>query len=239
MTDLDTRLLLLFDIDGTLLRSGGAREHAAALLQALREVYDVELPPDAVDQVGPWGKTDQRIVREVLQAAGLDRATIDAGRAAWIERAWEIYRGADLARLAGGAMPGAEEALEWAQSAGHATALLTGNIEPIAHRKLAAAGLGKWFEWGEGAFGSDAEDRRALVPVARERAGGWPAGRTVVIGDAPADVECARAGGAIAVALLGHFDARDLGDAHIQIGSLTDLGDVLDGLGDGGAGYRQ
>src|SRR3954454_21013107 len=102
--DDDRRLLLLWDIDGTLLRYGGAREHAAALVQALREVYGVVLPDDAVQRVGPWGKTDQRIAREVLSAAGVEDAVIDAHRDAWIERAWEIYRGADLERLADGAM---------------------------------------------------------------------------------------------------------------------------------------
>src|SRR5436853_972450 len=60
MTDADeTRLLLLFDIDGTLLRYGGAREHAAALLQALREVYPVEPTDDAVTRVGPWAQSDR------------------------------------------------------------------------------------------------------------------------------------------------------------------------------------
>src|SRR3954452_9061864 len=166
MTD---RLLLLWDIDGTLLRYGGAREHAAALVQALREVYAVELPDDAVQRVGPWGKTDQRIAREVLAAAGVE---VD-GRSAWIERAWEIYAQADLSRLRDGAMDGAAGALRRARDAGHVNALLTGNSEPIAHHKLAAAGLGAWFARGQGAFGSDAEDRRELVPIARARAGGW------------------------------------------------------------------
>jgi phosphoglycolate phosphatase-like HAD superfamily hydrolase len=231
MTDADeTRLLLLFDIDGTLLRYGGAREHAAALLQALREVYAVELPDDAVTRVGPWGKTDQLIAREVLALAGVEGDAVEAGRAAWTERAWEIYRDADLARLAGGAMPGAEAALRWAADAGHRSALLTGNIEPIAHHKLAAAGLGPWFEPGQGAFGSDAEDRRELVPVARERAGGWPRERTVVIGDAPGDVACALADGAVAVALIGHFDRGDLTGAHVFIEQLAELGEALDGL---------
>jgi phosphoglycolate phosphatase-like HAD superfamily hydrolase len=232
MTDrADARRLLLFDIDGTLLRYGGAREHAAALVQALRETYDVELPDDAVTRVGPWGKTDQRIAREVLTAAGVDGATIDAGRQAWIERAWALFRDADLARLGDGAMPGAGDALRWATEAGHRVALLTGNLEPIAYRKLAAAGLGEWFEDGQGAFGSDAEDRRELVPVARARAGGWPATRTVVIGDAPGDVECALAGGARAVALLGHFQRDELAGADVLIAQLTDLGDAVAGLG--------
>jgi phosphoglycolate phosphatase-like HAD superfamily hydrolase len=220
MTD---RLLLLWDIDGTLLRYGGAREHATALVQALSETHGVDLPPDAVQQVRPMGKTDQRIAREVLAAAGVEPVLGDD----WIERAWQLYREADLDRLRQGAMDGAEDALRWAVDAGHVNALLTGNIEPIAHHKLAAAGLGQWFRRGEGAFGSDAEDRRELVPVARARAGGWPADRTVVIGDAPGDVECALAGGAIAVALLGHFGRDELAGAHVFIERLADLGEAL------------
>jgi phosphoglycolate phosphatase-like HAD superfamily hydrolase len=231
MTDANKqRLLLLFDIDGTLLRTGGAREHAAALVQALRDVYRVDLPDDAVDRVGPWGKTDQRIAREALALAGVDGDALDAHRSAWIERAWELYEAADLTRLAGAATDGAEQALQWAAEAGHVTALLTGNIEPIAHHKLAAAGLGRWFERGQGAFGSDAEDRRELVPVARERAGGWPRERTVVIGDAPGDVACALADGAISVALLGHFDREELVGAHVFIDHLAHLGGALAGL---------
>jgi phosphoglycolate phosphatase len=231
MTDhADTRLLLLFDIDGTLLQYGGAREHAAALVQALRETYGLELPDDAVTRVGPWGKTDQGIAREVLRAAGVDEGAIDALRDRWIARTWEIFREVDLSRLAGGAMPGAPEALAWATEAGHVTALLTGNIEPIAHRKLDAAGIGSWFTQGQGAFGSDAEDRRELVPVARERAGGWPRERTVVIGDAPGDVACALADKALCVGLLGHFDAQALAGAHGLISGFAELGEAITGL---------
>jgi phosphoglycolate phosphatase len=223
----EDRLLLLFDVDGTLLRYGGAREHAAALVQALADVYAIALPDDAVQQIGPWGKTDQQIAREVLRAAGLEDAAIDAGRDRWLERCWEIFQHAALARLAGGAMPGAHAALRWGADAGHELALLTGNIEPIAHRKLEAAGLGHWFRRGPGAFGSDAEDRRELVPVARERAGGWPAERTVVIGDAPGDVACALAGGATAVGLLGRFGPEELTGAHALIRDLADLAVAL------------
>jgi phosphoglycolate phosphatase len=226
MTD---RLLLLWDIDGTLLQYGGAREHAAALIQALNEVYGLDLPPDAVQQVRPMGKTDQRIATEVLAAAGVDARPGDE----WMSRAWQLYREADLDRLRQGAMDGAGEALQWALDAGHVNALLTGNIEPIAHHKLAAAGLGHWFRRGEGAFGSDAEDRRQLVPIARERAGGWPRERTVVIGDAPGDVECALADGAIAVALLGHFGRDELAGAHVFIERMADLGDAMNWLGSG------
>jgi phosphoglycolate phosphatase-like HAD superfamily hydrolase len=223
MTD---HLLLLWDIDGTLLRYGGAREHAAALVQALNEFYGLDLPDDAVQRIRPMGKTDRRIARELLAGAGIDASPGDE----WIARVWELYRQADLGRLRQGASPGAADALRWAVGAGHVNALLTGNIEPVAHHKLAAAGLGDWFTRGQGAFGSDAEDRRELVPVARERAGGWPAGRTVVIGDAPGDVACALAGGAICVALLGHFSRADLDGADVFIERLTDLEEALSGL---------
>ena len=219
-------MLLLWDIDGTLLRYGGAREHAAAMLQALREVYAVDLPEDAIQQVGPWGKTDRQIAREVLAAAGV---VLD-GRRDWVDRMWEIYRATDLARLHDRAMAGAAEALRWATGRGHVNALLTGNSEPIAHHKLAAAGLGEWFRRGEGAFGSDAEERRELVPIARARAGGWPSERTVVIGDAPGDVACALADGATSVALLGHFSAGELAGAHAYIERLTDLGYTIEAL---------
>jgi phosphoglycolate phosphatase-like HAD superfamily hydrolase len=225
MTD---RLLLLWDIDGTLLQYGGAREHAAALIRALNEVYGLELPGDAVQRVRPMGKTDRQIAREVLAAAGVDAEPGDE----WVERVWQLYQEADLGRLRQGAMDGAEQALRWARGAGHVNALLTGNIEPVAHHKLAAAGLGTWFERGQGAFGSDAEDRRELVPIARERAGGWPAERTVVIGDAPGDVACALAGGAVAVALLGHFDREELAGAQVYLDRLADLGGALGGLRD-------
>src|SRR4051812_41447978 len=223
-------LLLLWDIDGTLLRYGGAREHAAAMIQALNEVHGLDLPPDAVQQIRPMGKTDRQIAHELLRR--------DPGEE-WVERSWQIYREMDLSRLAGGAMEGAEETLRWAVGAGHTNALLTGNIEPIAHHKLAAAGLGSWFVRGQGAFGSDAEDRRELVPVALARAGGLPPERAVVIGDAPGDVACALAGGAHSIALLGHFDAEALSGAHALIARLTDLGDALAGLATKRSGTRK
>lgn len=226
MTDSEP-LLLLFDIDGTLLSYGGAREHAASLVQALSEVYGLALPDDAVLRVGPWGKTDQRIAREILESAGISPERIDSGRDAWIARTAELYEEKDLGRLADGAAPGAAEALEWAAGEGHVNALLTGNIEPIAHLKLAAAGLGGWFERGQGAFGSDAEDRNDLVPVALERAGGWAAERAVVIGDAPGDVACALAGGARCIAVTGHFDESALAGADAWIAGLGEIPGTL------------
>ncbi|MFL5895270.1 MAG: HAD family hydrolase [Thermoleophilaceae bacterium] len=224
------RWLLLFDIDGTLLRYGSAVEHAHALISALRETYGVELADDAVTRIRPFGKTDQRIAREILEAAGLPGSEIEARRDVWMRREWEIFRDIDLARLHDAAMPGAAEALARSASAGHVNALLTGNIEPVAYRKLSAAGLGGWFAPGQGAFGSDAEDRNELVPIALERAGRWPATDAVVVGDAPGDVACALAGGVRVVALTGHFSRDELKGAHVFINGLGELDAALSRL---------
>lgn len=109
-----------------------------ALVQGLRDVYEVELPDDAVQRGGPWGRTDQPIAREALALAGADH--FEQRRDEWIARMWELYRAADRKRLAGGAMEGADEVLAWAAGAGNTNALLTGNIEPIAHHQAKLAG---------------------------------------------------------------------------------------------------
>ena len=92
-------------------------------------------------------------------------------------------------------------------AAPHRLALVTGNLEPIARLKLRAAGIVRHFAPGQGGFGSDSEDRSDLPPLARERAaagnGGapWPREQTVVIGDTPRDIACARADGVHVVAV--------------------------------------
>jgi phosphoglycolate phosphatase len=74
---------------------------------------------------------------------------------------------------------------------------VTGNYEPVARLKLTRAGLGRHFASGQGAFGSDSEDRAALPGIARRRAGdngvSHPRTRTLVVGDTPRDIACARA----------------------------------------------
>ena len=222
-------MLLLFDIDGTLLRGHGAREHARVLLEALAEAYGLELPGDAVRRVGPWGKTDRQIAREVLRAAGLGDDAVDAGPD-WTERVANLYEQAELGDLREAVAPGAEAALAWAAGAGHVLGLVTGNIEPVARRKLAAAGLGEWFATAPGGFGSDAEVRAHLVPLARSRAGGVPRDETLVIGDAPGDVACARADGVACVAVSGHFTATDLEGAVAVIRELSELPGIVEGL---------
>jgi hypothetical protein len=90
---------------------------------------------------------------------------------------------------------------------------VTGNFERVARLKLARAGIGHHFEAGQGAFGSDAEAREALPAIARA-ARGLPRERTLVIGDTPHDIACARADGVRVVGIAtGPFAADALGDA--------------------------
>ena len=107
-------------------------------------------------------------------------------------------------------------------------ALVTGNLEPVARRKLASAGIGHWFAPGQGGFGSDAEERGELPAVARARAGGWPRERTVVIGDTPRDIACARADGLRVIAVTtGPFDAEELAEADYVASGAADLRPLL------------
>jgi phosphoglycolate phosphatase-like HAD superfamily hydrolase len=107
--------------------------------------------------------------------------------------------------------------------------LVTGNFERIARLKLARAGIGDWFPAGQGAFGSDSEHRDELPPIARARAGDWPRERTVVIGDTPRDIACARADGLRVVAVAtGPFGVSELADADAVIDSAESVVPVLE-----------
>ena len=98
-------------------------------------------------------------------------------------------------------------------------ALVTGNYEPIARMKLDRAGIGHHFDAGQGGFGSDAEERGLLPAIARRRAGGddgapHPRERTIVIGDTPRDIACARADGVRVLAVAtGPFPVTALAEA--------------------------
>ena len=125
--------------------------------------------------------------------------------------------------------PGVIDVLETlAARDGVRLAVLTGNLEPIAHLKLARAGLGRFFERGQGGFGSDHEDRLELPAIARARAGGYPRAQTVIIGDTPRDIACARADGLRCIAVAtGPFTAAELAGADVVLESAHDLLDVL------------
>jgi phosphoglycolate phosphatase-like HAD superfamily hydrolase len=193
-------ILVLFDIDGTLLTAGDAPRRA--LEEALVAVYGVPGPATTHDFAG---KTDPQIVRELLALAGLPGEQIEAGlgRAldAYVQRL-EAYLGEDRdARL----LPGIAELVpRLAREPRAALGLLTGNVIHGARVKLSHFGL--WQHFALGAFGSDSGERDRLpefaVTRALERWGvRFPPERTFVVGDTPMDIAAGRAIGAITVAV--------------------------------------
>jgi phosphoglycolate phosphatase len=222
-------LLLLFDIDGTLLQRATA-EHARALLLAAARVHGLERlddPPSAERA----GRTDGAIVREILLASGVAAAEADARWAQVQAAAVEAYGELCPLDLSHTVAPGVRELLAAlaARPAEFRLSLVTGNLEPVARLKLARAGLGEWFEPGQGGFGSDHHSRAQLPAIARRRAGEWPRSRTVVIGDTPRDIACARADGVRVVAVAtGPFGVEALADADAVVDDARALLPVLD-----------
>ncbi|MDD5562504.1 MAG: haloacid dehalogenase-like hydrolase [Thermoanaerobaculaceae bacterium] len=191
--------LILFDVDGTLLSTDGKAGRAIAV--ALRETFGTAGP---IEGYSFAGKTDPQIIFELTAQAGFPRSEV----APLLPKVFDAYCGHLAAALTPAntrVLPGVREVLDALAARGDAAVgLLTGNIRRGAEIKLAAAGLSGRFAIG--AFGSDEEDRNRLVPVARARARErwgeeFPGARTVVVGDAQADIRCARAGGARAVAV--------------------------------------
>jgi phosphoglycolate phosphatase len=161
----------------------------------------------AFSAVEPWGKTDRQIMRLLVEAhrPGTTASEEELDRAS--RRAVELHHGTERPLLRGDERDLTEMALKRLRDAGHRLALLTGNLEPIARRKMDLSGLLELFPPGQGAFGSDAEHRPELVPIARGRAGegGEPHPRedTVLIGDTPLDVAAAQADGVRCIGVTG------------------------------------
>ena len=200
--------LLLFDVDGTLIRSRGAGRRAVRA--ALERVYGAV---GGIDHYEMGGKTDQRIVFDVMEAHGLTREAVKAR----LDDFFETYARGLVEEIGDGqcitTLPGVAALVErLAAREGVVLGLVTGNIEEGARIKLEPPGL--WRHFPIGAFGSDHMDRRLLPSLAARRAHalvGYPfrPDEVVVIGDTPLDIDCARAFGAVAVAVATGFHDRE------------------------------
>jgi phosphoglycolate phosphatase-like HAD superfamily hydrolase len=224
-------VLLLFDIDGTLLlRAFDA--HRRALDAALCEAYDLRDLRSA--RISAAGRTDLEIARALLLANDVSADRIDERlddfRALAAERYAELCEADLSARVA----PGISSLVESLAARDDVRlSLVTGNLEPIARLKLARAGIGKHFPTGQGGFGSDHEDRAALPAIARRRAGEngspYPRARTLVIGDTPRDIACAHADGVRCIAVAtGPYGVRDLAQADVVVRDGHVLGEALE-----------
>lgn len=200
--------LILFDIDGTLLRDGMASKIAFA--RALRETYNTTGP---IDNFKFAGMTDPECVTAIMRLAGIDEQTIYQRRTECLRRYVEILpaemRNHDDSKL----FPGVRELLERLNKIDTViVGLLTGNVLRGAELKLKRWDLEHYFRFG--AYGDEHEDRSVLAQIALEKArtlSGRPftGGETTVIGDTPKDVTCARAIGARAVVVATGSVGRD------------------------------
>jgi phosphoglycolate phosphatase len=217
-----TKKLILFDIDGTLLLTGRAGEHA--LRSALRERFGVE---DDLSGISFAGSTDGAIVRQMFAAHNI---------AATPENIADLLDGYvhnlphELPRREGRVLPGILVLLEALHAREDVVlGLLTGNIERGAEIKLTHYGVWDYFEFG--AYADDHVDRNKLGPVAQARAVerhgiSFAAENIFVLGDTPKDIDCARAAGFWAVAIAtGNYSREELA-AHGPDFLFEDLSDT-------------
>jgi len=190
--------LILFDIDGTLLRDGIAAKIAFA--RALRDTYQTS---GAIEGFSFAGMTDPECVSEIMRLAGVDERTILARRDECLRRYVELFAIEVREHQDAHLYPGVRELLERLNKLDDVmVGLLTGNILRGAELKLRRWNLEPYFRFG--AYGDDHENRAVLAQIALEKARvlsgrAFSGSETTVIGDTPKDIACARAIGARAV----------------------------------------
>jgi phosphoglycolate phosphatase len=214
--------ILLFDIDGTLVRTGGAGK--AAMESGLREEFGLDAIRDSVDYSG---RTDRAIGRDLLVTHGIDPSPANQVR---LQNAYLARLPAALKTYGGKVCPGITELLAHLRPrSGVVLGLLTGNVRSGAQHKLGHFGL--WDFFACGGFGDEHYERddvaRTAVAEVRAHLGRDVDARDVwVIGDTPLDVRCARAVGARAVAVAtGWHPAEELA-AHKPDYLFADLSDA-------------
>ena len=222
--------ILLWDIDGTLIRSARTDAFKDYTIPVLESVFGTagRLPEMRVS-----GMTDLQIIAEALRDEGFThehiRERIDDLRRSYMEELTRVTSGGkEFFYL----LPGVKEALETLH--GHPryqSALLTGNIEPAAHLKMQLVGLSQFFTM-PGSFGDESHDRRDLPALAADRIRrhlgiDLEPSQFIVIGDTPNDIDCAHHFGARVIAVnTGRFYSREDLLAHDPDAFLSDLSDL-------------
>ena len=198
--------LILFDIDGTLIDSGGAGTRSLDL--ALKELFLVE---NGFYGISMAGKTDTQIIKEGLMKHGMSAD----GNVESIVRVYLNHLREEINNDRKHVKPGIYELLENLQQRRESgLGLLTGNLEQGARIKLEPFGLNKYFS--SGAFGSDDEDRNNLLPIAVNRFEELfrikiEIDSCIIVGDTPRDVECAHIYGAMCIGVAtGPYSVEDL-----------------------------
>ena len=201
-------LAVLFDIDGTLITTGGAG--AIAWRQAFEELYGI---PADIGKFSDAGMTDPEVARLTFaNVIGHEPSPHELARlmAVRLEFLPDAVAGSTGYRV----LKGVEALLPRLAADGYLLGLTTGGVEAAARFKLARARLNRYFPFG--GYGSDSTDRTELTKRAIQRAAvlygrSVPASRCIVVGDTPLDVAAAHGAGAFALGVAsGHFSAEDL-----------------------------
>ncbi len=201
-----SKTLVLFDIDGTILRTFGAGKEAFDL--AFLELYQID---KVFGPMSVQGRTDLDIIEEVSQRAlgrPLDPPEVQVLADRYVAHLRETLPRAERFTV----MPGVKELIEVLADENRCLlGVQTGNLEAAAALKLERAGLAHHFEFG--GYGSDAFDRKEIIRKAIERArklSSEPIERVIAIGDSPNDVQSGRANGADTIGVLTGGLARDV-----------------------------
>ncbi len=216
------RVAILFDIDGTLITTGGAG--ATSWRLAFDELYGI---PADIGEFTDAGLTDPDVGRKTFEGV-LKREPERKEFARLLERRLHYLHAAVEESEGYKVFPGVEDLLPKLIEDGYLVGLVTGNVEAAAHIKLHRAKLNRFFSFG--GYGSDASDRGALTKIALRRAALVYGERVtpdqaLVVGDTPHDVEGAHAAGIECVGVGAyHFTAQQLRDAGADyaIDSLAD-----------------
>lgn len=215
-------LTILFDIDGTLIISGGAG--AASWRLAFDELYGI---PANISQFTDTGMTDPDVGRQTFVAV-LHRQPTRAEFAKLLERRLHYLYQTVADSKDYRVLDGVEELLPRLLDEGYLLGIVTGNLEAAAHIKLHRAKLNRFFSFG--GYGSDATDRGEVTKIALSRASlvygaEISPSQCLVVGDTPHDAEGAHAAGIRCVGVASHnFDAGQLkaGGADYVIASLNE-----------------
>lgn len=216
--------ILLFDIDGTLVSTGGAG--AVAWKQAFEELHGI---PADIGRYTDAGMTDPDVGAQTFEAV-LQRQPTAHELSQLIQRRLEHLPEAVAASAGYKVLPGVAERLRQLSRDGHLLGIITGNGDGAAHIKLQRGDLNRWFTFG--AYASAGTDRPSIVREAVERGKAIarqdvPHADIFVVGDTPRDIDAAHAVGCTAVAVAtGHYDR----DALLKAGADHVLGTLEESL---------